>query len=67
MAKSCRRKSVLSHFGESLDNSKIGGNECCDNCSSSILNASPNKTEDEAVDFSSDARLLLEAVLDCNG
>ncbi|TRY63315.1 hypothetical protein TCAL_03979 [Tigriopus californicus] len=67
--KSCRRADILAHFGQTLD--KVRSTKCCDNCTQSLLSTPRDQAcanqEDELVDFSEDARLILESVRQCGG
>lgn len=67
--KSCRRADILAHFGQTLDT--VRSTKCCDNCTQSLLSTPRDQTcaseEDELVDFTQDARLILEAVSQCGG
>lgn len=63
MKKSCRRAEILKHFGETLKESSRDRNNCCDNCTMALL-GDPNKDkeEEEMVDVTADAKLLLESI-----
>jgi len=69
MKRSCRRKSILAHFGEDYEPPAAGVVDrlCCDNCCSVQISAVDGRKEDEEVDFSEDARLLLQSVGECGG
>lgn len=70
MKSNCRRRGILEHFGEELPENATRRQRCCDNCSEALLFGSSDQgteSKDESVDYTKDAALLLEAVIDCKG
>jgi len=65
MMSSCRRKAIISHFDENVQN--VGGTKiCCDNCKRRLEN--PNSfmnqylQNDDNLDFGVDVKLLIKAI-----
>jgi len=70
MKKTCRRKTILEHFGETFSPPKAGdfSRLCCDNCCATQILPSGScqgPAEDDEVDFSADARMFLQCVSEC--
>lgn len=70
MRKGCRRRRLLEHFNESLPPPFARSSNCCDNCLASLLSPAAQKStedEEEKIDVTENARLILKSIADCQG